>query len=156
EQRHPPESLTRWHFDRLLRDNELLISSDSIDIVRMGLILTLQTDLHGSNHAFLFGHKSFREFLVGRHWAMALQLNIRGRNGRVRQMMELPQGGRLLVHGDKSFEYLMQIINAAEKSEPFSAPPLGWSDCERQQLAHCMQEIFNDERLDFGERAMPS
>jgi hypothetical protein len=73
EQRHPPETLTRWHVDSVLRDSEVPIPSDAIDLIWIGLVLTLQADLQSANHTILFGHQSFREFLVGRHWATALR-----------------------------------------------------------------------------------
>lgn len=152
-QRRPPETLSRWHVDRLLREGEVAIPLDAADAIRGGLVLALQADLRSANHKFLFGHKSFREFLVGRHWAMTLRRLVNetrtGNSGAAFSLL----GGRLL--GDKSFDHLMQLVNSSDMSASHSVSPLGWSDDERDRLLRWAQETFDDERLQFGERAHP-
>ena len=155
EQRRPPEALTRRHLDSLLRESEVSIALDAVDTIRIALILTLQTDLHNANHTLLFGHKSFREFLVGRHWASSLRRLIRSNHGDHSKATESLLGGRLLVQGDSSFDYLMQLINAPESVTAHASSPLNWSDDERARLVRWTQATFEDERLEFGERARP-
>jgi uncharacterized protein YjbI with pentapeptide repeats len=167
EQRRPPEPLTRWHVDSMLRDGEVPIPPDAVDAIRIGLVLTLQADLHGANHIILFGHQSFREFLVGRHWATTLRRLVRNRYGNDTGLASSLLGGRLLgerrllgrhrsfLHEDRSFEYLMQLINAQEDPDSRFAALLGWNDDERKQLVRWAQETFADERQEFGERARP-
>jgi pentapeptide repeat protein/NACHT domain-containing protein len=154
EQRQPPQSLTRRHVDNLLQDGDVPIPSGAADTIRLGLILALQADLHSANHTILFGHQSFREFLVGRHWALLLQRVVRNR-GRNDRLTESLVGGRLLGGNNKSFDFLMTFINTTAVRPP-SASPLTWNDSERESLVRWAQEIFEDEHLEFGERARPN
>jgi uncharacterized protein YjbI with pentapeptide repeats len=155
EQRSPPEALKRRHLDNLLEDGDVPMPPDAVDAVRIGLILTLQADLHAENHTILFGHKSFREFLVGRHWAMTLRRIIGGRQSSDSGLAMALLGGRLLGSADRSFDYLMQFINSAEGITARDASPLGWSDDERERLVRWAQEVFADEVQEFGDRARP-
>lgn len=155
EQLNPPEVLTRLHVDNLLRNSgEVSLQADSLDAIRVGLVLTLQADLQGANHAILFGHRSFREFLVGRHWAVTLRRSVCSRRGATWDSLPL-LGGRLLGSGDKSFAYLMQIINANGGNSVRTAEPMGWSNEERERLVEWAQQTVEDERQDFGEPARP-
>lgn len=151
EQRHPPQPLTRRHIDNLLEDGDVPIPKGAADTIRIGLILALQADLHSANHTILFGHLSFREFLVGRHWALILRRLVRGTGRRERLIASL-LGGRLLGHEGKSFDFLMTFINTTTAQQR-PASPLIWNDRERETLVRLMQEIFEDERQEFGERA---
>jgi hypothetical protein len=117
--------------------------------IKIGLILALQADLHSGNHTILFGHQSFREFLVGRHWALLLQRIVRhgDRGGRLSMLM---LGGRLLGY-NKSFDFLIDLINTTEAQE-HSASPLSWSDRERESLVswlrrHSKTSSKNSENL---------
>jgi hypothetical protein len=149
EQEQPSGALTRWHVDSLLREGEVSITSDVvIGVIRNGLILTLQADLHSTNHTILFGHKSFREFLVGRHWAMTLRRLVRGEHSESEVVSSL-LGGRLLSHEDKSFGYVMEFINTDRAASERAASPLGWSNDERDRLARWAQRTFDDEGQDF-------
>jgi uncharacterized protein YjbI with pentapeptide repeats len=154
EQRSPSEPLERRHVDNLLRDGDVPLPPGAADVVRIGLILALQADLHSANHTILFGHQSFREFLVGRHWALVLQRLVRKRGSSERLTGSL-LGGRLLGEEHKSFEFLMTFINTTTVQQR-SASPLTWKDGEREALVRWAQEVFEDERLEFGERARPN
>jgi len=151
EQRHPPQPLTRRHIDNLLQDGDVPIPAGAADTIRIGLILALQADLHSANHTILFGHLSFREFLVGRHWALILRRLVRG-NGRRESLMASLLGGRLLGTEGKSFDFLMTFVNTTA-AQPRATSPLTWDDRDRKALVRLMQEIFEDERQEFGERA---
>lgn len=153
EQRHPPQILTKRHIDNLLQDGELPLPAGAADAIRTGLILALQADLHGANHTILFGHQSFREFLVGRYWALLLQRMARG-GGRSDRVTAPLLGGRLLGDSDKSFDFLMELVNTTV-APPRSASPLSWSDPDRDALVRWAQDTFEDERQEFGERARP-
>ncbi len=149
EQRFQPQTLTRRHIDNLLQDGEVPLPSGAADAIRIGLILALQADLHSANHTILFGHQSFREFLVGRHWALLLQRIVRS-SGRADRLTASLLGGRLLDHNDKSFAFLMELVNTKTATKKL-ASPLSWSDRERELLIHWAQETFEDERQEFGE-----
>jgi len=151
EQRHPPQPLTRRHIDNLLQDGDVPISVGAADTIRVGLILALQADLHSANHTILFGHLSFREFLVGRHWALILRRLVRG-TGRKERLLASLLGGRLLGTEGKSFDFLMTFVNTTA-AQPRATSPLTWDDRDRKALVRLMQEIFEDERQEFGERA---
>ena len=155
EYQQSAEQLTRLHVENVLRYGDAPIPSESIDVIRIGLILTLQADLRGANHTILFGHKSFREFLVARHWATTLRRIVCNPYGGDPAVTAQLLGGRLLGHNDKSFDYLMQLINATGDVESCSASPLGWTDEERERLVRWAQGTFQDERQEFGERARP-
>jgi uncharacterized protein YjbI with pentapeptide repeats len=150
DQRHPPVQLTRRHIDNLLQDGEIPLPPEAADTIRVGLILALQTDLHSANHTILFGHQSFREFLVGRHWATILQRLVRSNHSKILAVSVL--GGRLLGDNDKSFHFLMELINTTSLQER-SASPLSWSSREREALVRWAQEVFEDERQEFGQVA---
>lgn len=158
EQRHPPQPLTRRHIDNLLHDGEVPVPPAAADLVRAGLVLALQADLHGANHTILFGHLSFREYLVARHWALQLRRLVRG-SGRRDQLLGSLLGARLLTQEGKSFDFLVALINACAVSDADAAPrgrrasPLSWDDADRSRLVREMQEIFEDQRQEFGEPA---
>jgi uncharacterized protein YjbI with pentapeptide repeats len=148
------EALTREYLGRLLRRNEeVALPENIVEEILDGLVLTLQIDLQNANHTILFGHKSFREFLVGRHWAMALRRIVRDRDDSARKVTAWLLGGRLLGHDDESFEYLMQLINASAGAQRRPASPLGWSDDQRTMLLDWAQGIFSDQHLEFGQNA---
>lgn len=150
DQRQPSESLTRQHVEDVLRnENELSAPDKAIDGILDGLVLTLQVGALGADDKILFGHKSFREFLVGRHWAMTLRRIINSDNGEAVTASLL--GGRLLGHEDKSFYYLVDFVNSNENlhGDSLLKSPLGWNDEERTRLVLWAQKTFDDERLEY-------
>lgn len=154
EQRPTPQALTRRDLENLLCDGEAPIPREASDAICIGVILALQADLRGANHTILFGHKSFREFLVGRHWATSLRRLTGSSYSGDPGVTMLLMGGRLLDHQHNAFDYLMQLINADKDID--SVSPLGWFEAERKQLVRWAQTTFSDERQEFGERARPS
>jgi len=151
EQRRPPEALTRRHIDNLLKDGDFRLPDNAAHAIQIGIVLALQSDLRGADHQILFGHQSFREFLVGRHWAMQLHQVVRGSprewDGRTAALL----GGRLLGEENKSLDFLLQIVNAeADPRRP--ASPLAWTDADREVLVRWAQDVFSDEGQVFGRR----
>jgi hypothetical protein len=134
--------------EQLLRDTfGREVPKESLELILLGLVLALQADLRASNHTILFGHKSFREFLVGYYWASQLRRMVRSRE---KDWDDLATkwllGGRLLGTEDQSFDFLMQLINRSV------APRDGllWIDADRSALVRWAEDTFNDERQQFS------
>jgi uncharacterized protein YjbI with pentapeptide repeats len=154
DQRHPPEPLTRRHIDNLLQDGDLCVPTDAAHAIRIGLVLTLQSELRTADHHFLFGHQSFREFLVGRYWAMQLHQIVRESPRAWDDRTAALLGGRLLGEENRSLEFLVQIVNAVtDPRRPVGSP--GWTDPERTVLVRWAQEVFSDEGQAFIRRDRP-
>lgn len=148
EQRHPPEPLTRRHIDNLLQDGDLRVPTDVAHAIKIGLVLALQADLRSADHQILFGHQSFREFLVGRHWAMQLHRIVSGSPREWDDRTAALLGGRLLAETNKSLDFLMQIVNA--EVDPRGLPsPFTWTDADRKGLVDWAQEVFSNEDQNF-------
>lgn len=143
EERRRDGNITNYDVAAILR-NQLGIVNDSsaLEVVHIGVLLVLQADRAGSNGQILFGHKSFREFLVARHWAAILRQladawRARDRDAETRLEGEL-LGARLMDEEDESFGFLLQIIGGQE-----------WSDEQRSHLASWAAACFNDEKPNF-------
>jgi hypothetical protein len=105
--------------------------------IALGLLLALQADPEGDDPALLFGHKSFREFLVGRYWAWVLRKTMKARD-KDRPELEQPLlEGRLLAATDNSFSFLIESINS------------NWSPEEHMELRNWAEECFNSEESGF-------
>lgn len=148
EQRDPPELLTRRHIDNLLHDGDLHVPADAAYAIQIGLVLALQADLRTANDSVLFGHQSFREFLVGRHWATHLHRLVRGKQREWDARTSELLGGRLLGEENRSLDFLIQIVNAApDASRP--ASPLAWTAPDRAMLVDWAQDAFADDSQRF-------
>ena len=156
EQRQPPEPLTRWHIDSLLKDPQVPIPPGAADAIKIGLVLALQADLQGANHTILFGHLSFREFLVGRYWSLVLRQLVHARRKDHDRLLAMLRGGRLLGGEGKSFEFLMAFINTTRGAARARHSPLCWDERSRDALVGVMQDVFEDERQTFGGRVRTS
>ncbi|MBK7535406.1 MAG: pentapeptide repeat-containing protein [Myxococcales bacterium] len=134
--------------EQLLRDTfGREVPKESLELIRLGLVLALQADLRASNHTILFGHKSFREFLVGYYWASQLRRMVRSREkdwGDLATKWLL--GARLLGRQDQSFAFLMQLINRSVAQDK----GLEWTDTDRSALVRWAEDTFNDERQQFS------
>jgi len=151
EQRQPPETLTRRHIENLLQDGDFRLPTDAAHAIKIGLVLALQSDLRSADHQILFGHQSFREFLVGRHWAMQLHQIVHGSQREWDDRTAALLGGRLLGEENKSLDFLLQIVNA--EADPRQATsPLAWTDPDREMLVRWAQEVFEDETQAFVRR----
>lgn len=151
EQRRPQEALTRRHVDNLLKDGDLRLPDDAAHAIQIGLVLALQSDLRGADHQILFGHQSFREFLVGRHWAALVHQIVRGSQRDWDDRTAALLGGRLVGEQNKSLDFLLQIINAkVDPHRPTS--PFAWTDQDREVVVRWAQDVFLDEGQTFVKR----
>ncbi|NMO23183.1 hypothetical protein HPC49_48210 [Pyxidicoccus fallax] len=120
-------------------------TSDTIEAIQVGLLLTLQAHLRsGAASQILFGHKSFREFLVARYWADRLKAIARAPS-RVWEDIESPLlGGRLLSREDRTFDFLMEMLDG-EPHRRSPAAPFGLENAERRSLLDWAQTRFESE-----------
>ncbi|TKD03541.1 pentapeptide repeat-containing protein [Polyangium fumosum] len=111
------------------------------EMIRMGAMLVLQADLRDQNHVILFGHKSFGEFLAACWWADRLRAILQERReSRQRSLERELYGAVLLEEDNRSFEFLMAILNGVQ-----------WKEDERKNLGGWAEGCFVDERPDFDE-----
>jgi len=141
--------LTKHGITSLLIDELRMERSadETIDTIQVGLLLTLQTHFRaGEASQLLFGHKSFREFLVARYWADRLKAIARA-PARDWEQFESPLlGGRLLSREDRTFEFLMQMLDGAAHPKR-SAAPFGLTEPEHHSLLEWAQMRFKSEEL---------
>ncbi|WP_164019885.1 NACHT domain-containing protein [Pyxidicoccus trucidator] len=141
------EVLTKHGITSLLVD-ELKVeksAAETIDAIQVGLLLTLQAHLRaGESSQLLFGHKSFREFLVARYWADRLKAIARA-SSRDWEDVEAPLlGGRLLSREDRTFEFLIEMLDGAAHPKR-TAAPFGLTESERRSLLGWAQMRFESE-----------
>lgn len=113
-------------------------AADTIDAVKVGVLLALNADQHGRNHEILFGHKSFHEFLVARYWDNALERIVFERSDNKReQIIKSLLGAPLLEEDDSTLDLLLQRLNAPS-----------W-DSRRTELIRFCQDEANSETPRF-------
>lgn len=125
-----------------------------VELIQLGLVLALQANLRSGNTTILFGHQSFREFMVARYWSQELLRIVRGNEAEWHKTPARLLGARLLGIGDRSFEFLMQVVNQG-------GPPIAagaWTDEDRGKLVRWAEHTFNDESLQKlgGPSAVPA
>jgi len=115
---------------------ELEIHNDSKveELIRMGVLLVLQADHRGGNDRILFGHKSFREFLVARYWAGQLRKIVAARHDKRKEIEANLLGARLLGSDDGTLAFLLQILNGSE-----------WDSSARSKVVEWAEDCFNEE-----------
>ncbi|AEI64901.1 pentapeptide repeat-containing protein [Corallococcus macrosporus] len=120
-------------------------ASDTIEAIQVGLLLTLQAHLRsGAASQLLFGHKSFREFLVARYWADRLKALAQA-SSRDWEEIESPLlGGRLLSREDRTFEFLLEMLDG-EPHPRREAASFGLTEVERGALLQWAQDRFESE-----------
>jgi uncharacterized protein YjbI with pentapeptide repeats len=139
--------LTKHGITNLLIDELKMERSadETIDAIQMGLLLTLQAHFRAQAASqLLFGHKSFREFLVARYWADRLKAIARAPAQDWEQFEAPLLGGRLLSREDRTFEFLMEMLNGAAHPKR-SAAPFGLMEPERHSLLGWAQMRFKSE-----------
>ncbi|MCP3057488.1 pentapeptide repeat-containing protein [Myxococcus sp. K38C18041901] len=141
--------LDKFEISKIIR-NELDIRSNTPDIIesiQMGLLLALQANLHSEQGgAMLFGHKSFREFLIARYWATCLKAIVRDTENR-KPFERALLGARLLQLGDRSFDFLMEILNSAPSERWSPGQPFNLSEQDRAALFRWAEKTFHQEHL---------
>jgi len=146
-QQRPPRQIQKRTIETILED-ELKADREAISSILGGVLLSLQTDLSQGGGPVLFGHQSFREFLVARYWAHRLK-KITAVTGMKRKDQEKKLfGGRLLGEEDKSFDFLAQMWSENEARWPASSP-LRWNQKQKTKIFDWAQECFNDESQSF-------
>lgn len=84
-----------------------------LDLIQLGLMLTLQVDPTRSTGKILFDHQSFREFLVARFWKHQLHALVQG----ARQRSDIEArlwAAPLRQDDDKAFDLLVEMLRASE------------------------------------------
>ena len=138
-----PPILTRRIIGNVLGD-DLRVDGEAARTVEIGLLLTLQHDSMSDRDRLHFGHKSFREFLVARYWADRLRKLAGGGGHEWAEHESHLAGGRLLLSGNRSFEYLCQMLRSTS-DRPCS--PLAWNAEQRGKVRDWAEKRFNDETL---------
>lgn len=124
-----------------LLEAELGVEDDATQhVISNGLLLALQADLARGGQRILFGHKSFREFLVARCWEAHLLLLVtrpeqEEKQERLRHLEGVLRRGRLLDREDRSFDFLRARL-------------FQWPEAERRRLFDWAERTFNDDRLE--------
>lgn len=132
------EALAAFHVERIVRE-ELGVAegAEAVRSIRTSLLLVLQADLDGGEGRILFGHRSFEEFLVARHWAGVLRRIAAGSSHTWREQEHALTGARLLEPGGKAPEFLLKLL-------------FSWDDAERHRVLEWAAWSFNEERLPEG------
>lgn len=113
------------------------------ELIRVGMLLVMQANLQGGSDRILFGHKSFREFLVARYWASQLRRIVEARRDKEKEELgRALLGARLLEEYDKSFYFLLSMLNK-------------WDDRQRETLVDWAEDRFNDETPHFRNESEP-
>jgi hypothetical protein len=119
------------------QDRLELPPSDWNDLITPGLVLALQVNSRGSGSEIVFGHKSFREFLVARFFTTTLRRLMAGDGGRV----EADLYGRMIrpeSEKDKSELFLLGTTS-------------NWDASEREALVRwCSRCVANDRLANFS------
>lgn len=130
------------------RDVEIILSQElgihdenAIKSIQVGMLLTLQADLRDENHQILYGHQSFREFLIARYWADRLGAALRGSSRQREDALKYLAGGRLMGGEDKSVDFLKDIL-LVERGQRREGSPLGWTVGSRLELSALSWEGF--------------
>jgi hypothetical protein len=139
------ESLTLLEVSTILKSEIGIGEASVLETIKVGVLLVLQADQQGGNDQILFGHKSFREFLVARYWADRLKKIVALRHDKRGALEKQLLGARLLEDDDESFVFLMQIVNGSE-----------WNDALRERLVEWAGDCFNSEAPDFADPDAPS
>lgn len=109
--------LKNYEVQKILRD-ELGLEDEQIErTVRIGLLVAIQADLHAEDHEILFGHKSFREYLVGQFWLNMLLKLLDGRRKSADCELRLMEGRLLGDSEDKSFDFLVELLKSLSEDK---------------------------------------
>lgn len=144
------EGLHKHHVVNILRDElRLREASETVyQTIASGLMLALQADLLSEDPAILFGHKSFREFLVGRYWAAQLRRLFRASSQDQPSLWSPILEGRLLASEDRSVLFLCDIL-LREEVQPDTKQPTR----VLEELMEWLEQQFQDSSQDFRDLA---
>jgi hypothetical protein len=127
--------LKNFEVQKILRD-ELGLEDEQIErTVRIGLLVAIQADPHAEEHEILFGHKSFREYLVGQFWLNMLLKILDGGRKAVDCELRMMEGRLLGDNEDKSFDFLVELLASV-------------SDDKRTNVKKWAQKAFDREEIE--------
>ena len=140
------ENLHKHHVVSILREELRLkeVSETAYQTIASGLMLALQADLLSEDPAILFGHKSFREFLVGRYWAAQLRRLARASAQDQPHLWPSILEGQLLDRADRAVEFLCDILLREEASSGTDQPTP-----TLLELMEWLEQQFQDSSQDF-------
>ncbi len=139
----------RSHRIESLLDEEFGLPSDLAPRIMVGLLVALQHDPIGGSANLLFGHQSFREFLVARFWKTQL---VRISQGRGRGIESRLMRGRLLHREDHAFEFLCEML--ADLGESDRGLIRDWAEKEVNDDTLNAQTLRGDTRSRLRESAL--
>jgi hypothetical protein len=100
-----------------LLDKELGIEDPAkLESIEVGLLLVMQIDPTGASKTILFGHQSFREFLVARYWKYQL-LRLVAHETKRDQRSKIEEGlmqARLVQDEDEAFSLLIEMLRSLD------------------------------------------
>ncbi|MCB9759064.1 MAG: pentapeptide repeat-containing protein [Alphaproteobacteria bacterium] len=148
-------ALTTRGVEEILKEELGLQRPDLLRLVWVGLLLALQASPNLEVETILFGHQSFREYLVARYWANRLRAGLEADEPRRARLAAQLSGGRLLSPEDESFGFLIRVLNG-ESVRPGWPPELCWRRRDRKRLAAWLGALFTAEleRLYLREAAL--
>ena len=112
----PARDLQARHVTTLLESELGIRDSAALEPIQMGLLLVMQMDPTGASRTILFGHQSFREFLVARYWKQQL-LHLVARETKHDQRGKIEERlmqARLLQEDDKAFTLLIEMLHGLD------------------------------------------
>lgn len=95
-------------------DRELGLGIEVRSTIELGLILTMQIDPANGAEEILFGHQSFREFLVAYFWNHELQRLSRSTRREQETIEDCLMKARLIQREDASLRLLLQLAKTNE------------------------------------------
>lgn len=148
-----PEELTEREIDNLI-EQELGIRAapETFKVIQVGLLLSMQAHMSaGRASRLLFGHKTFREFLVARYWADRLRALAQAREREWEKLEESLLDGRLLSREDRTFEFLLEMLNGKPLPR-HSQAPFGLAQGHLRELTDWAQHRFASEEQRYPPR----
>lgn len=151
-----PKALTRSQVDHIL-DRELDLDDSKVaDVARDGLLLAMQADLSESSRPILFGHQSFREFLVARCWAELLRVLTEPETKPEQKtgLIWILRGGRLRDGEDHSFDFLRARLRQWNRAEQRRLYEWALAEFENDGMETQQPTLRADLRRHFRETAL--
>ncbi|MDY7225717.1 pentapeptide repeat-containing protein [Hyalangium rubrum] len=147
------EELTEREIENLIEDELGLRSApDTLKAIQGGLLLSMQAHLRaGRASRLLFGHKTFREYLAARYWADRLKALAQAREKEWKKIEEPLLDGRLLSREDRTFEFLMEMLNGEPLTQHPNAP-FGLAKEYQRELLAWAQDRFESEEHRYPAR----
>ena len=130
--------LVERHVENLLEEEIFVRDANVQHVIRDGLLLAMQADLSSSNQRILFGHKSFREFLIAWCWEQHLHALCEAglyETERRRRLERVLSQGQIPDDPDRSLDFLCARLRR-------------WPLSTRQKLFAWAEATFNDDRIE--------